>query len=351
MADNQITNLRTFLHHSGAQYRVFDMGRRVIKLSAQTFIDFEDAVKPYPYPLQRTAHIGIMFWNPEHADQHYIWFLKFPLDEQGLLIQPARDEFLLMLLDRVGESMLASADGQQLEGALKDSPYAFKPTEDKMAAFNAQATYCLGLPASDYYRDALAFYIGERDIADWPTLGKQGVADVASRLDDGGETLGLIETIPKLPDEPFFVLSNFLENVDPEAGIVEVLAQRLNAELQEKHADINRVCACLRAASNSHVTGLVDQMVLKVLKHNCSQHIEVLATVSGRIWRVLNNQTTCQLFVERLAENDHGYDGFSLLLADAMYMPGLREPIMNALRSPKRSALLARRVGRMFGQQ
>lgn len=351
MADNQITNLRKFLHHSGAKYRVFEMGRRVIKLSAQAFIDFEDAVKPYPYPLQRTAHIGIMFWNPDHADQHYIWFLKFPLDEQGLLIQSARDEFLLMLLDRIGECMLASDGGQQFEGALKDSPYAFKPTEDKMAAFNAQATYCLGLPASDYYRDALAYYTGERDIADWPTIAKQGVADVASRLDEGDKTLGLMTTIPRLPDIPFFVLSNFLENVAPEAGIVEVLAQRLNVELQEKNPDIKRVCACLRAASNSQVTGLVDQMVLNVLKHKCSQHIEILATVSGRIWRVLNDQGICQLFVERLAENDHDYDGFSLLLADAMYMPGLREPIMNALRSPQRSTLLARRVGRMFGQQ
>jgi len=272
------------------------------------------------------------------------------LDEQGLLIQATRDEFLVMLLDRVGECMLAASDGNAIEGALKDSPYTFKPHEDKMAAFNAQASHSLALKASDYYDDALAYFTGNKDVNDWQSLAKQGVADVAIRLDESEETLGLIETIPKLPDEPFSVLSSFLENAEPAAGIVEVLAQRVNVELQEKKPDIARLCACLRAASNSPATGLVDQMVIAVLKHKCSENIELLATISGRIWRVLQQDHICSMFVEKLANNDHGYGGFSHLLADAMYLPDLREHIMNALRSPKRSDMLARRVGLMFGQ-
>ncbi|MCO4787419.1 MAG: DUF3549 family protein, partial [Marinomonas atlantica] len=251
MAEAAINTIRSFLHQSGAKYRVFDMARRVVKLSPDEFIAFENADKPYPYPLQRTAHFGIIFWNPAVKDRHYIWFLKFPLDEQGLLSQAARDEFLVMLLDRVGECMLAASDGKVIEGALKDSPYTFKPQEDKMAAFNAQASYSLGLKPSTYYDEALAYFSGKRNLDEWQQLAKQGVADVASRLDELEETLELIETIPKLPDEPFLVLSTFLENAKPATGLVEVLAQRIDVELQEKHPNIRLVCACLRAASNS----------------------------------------------------------------------------------------------------
>jgi len=349
MTAHKITTLSEFLHQSGAKYRVFDMGRRVVKLSPDEFVSFEWAKKPYPYPLQKMALFGVVFWNPVSPDKHYVWFLKFPLDEQGLLLQVARDEFLVMLLERVGECMLAAADGKNIEGALKDCPYTFSPREDKMAAFNAQATHSLASKPSKHYADALAYFTGQKDVSNWQSLGMQGVADVAIRLDESEETLGLIETIPKLSDEPFMVLSTFLEHAEPAAGIVEVLAQRIDMELQEKKPDIKRICACLRAASNSPAKGLVDQIVMHILKHQCSQNIEILATISGRIWRVLEQDHICQLFVEQLANNDAGQDGFSQLLADVMFMPGMRAHIMNALRSPSRSNKLSQAVGQMFG--
>jgi len=40
----------------------------------------------------------------------------------------------------------------------------------------------------------------------------------------------------------------------------------------------------------------------------------------------------------------------SQVLADVIYMPGLRVHIMDALRSPQRSDVLTKRVGEMFGQ-
>lgn len=350
MSEHKITTLSEFLHQSGAKYRVFDMGRRVTKLSPDEFVSFEWAQKPYPLPFQRSALFGLIFWHPDAADKHYVWFLKFPLDEQGLLIQSARDEFLVMLLERVGECMLAAADGQQIEGALKDSPYTFTPREDKMAAFNAHATKSLALKPSSYYAEAYAYFTGKRPMDSWDQLGMQGVADVAVRLDDNLETLGLIETLPRIPFEPFNVLSTFLENAAPTTGIVEVLAQRVNVQLQEKQPDISMICACLRAASNSPATGLVDQMVHQVLKHKCSRNIEVLATLSGRCWRSLKLPHLCKLYVEQLAMSEEGgYPVFSQLLADLVFVPGMREPVMQALRDPKRSNKLSHFVGKMFG--
>jgi len=349
MATNKITTLSEFLHHSGAKYRVFDMGRRVVKLSPDEFIGFEWAKKPYPYPFKKSALIGIVFWNPKLPENRYVWFLNFPLDEQGLLIQAARDEFLVMLLDRVGECMLAEDDGQNIEGALKDSPYTFMPREDRMAAFNAQVTKSLAVKPSQYYDTALSYFTGKLDLNNWQSLGMQGVADVASRIDDCEETLGLIEVIPSLPLEPFMMLCTFLENAQPSAGIVEELAQRVTMELQEKEPDIQQICACLRAASNSKAKGLVDLMVKHVLEHSCSQDVEVLATISGRIWRVLEQDFLCSLYVEQLAHNKAGQEAFSQLLADAMYMPNLRSHVMQALRTPKRSDELSKAVGEMFG--
>jgi len=349
MATNKITTLSEFFHHSGAKYRVFDMGRRVVKLSPDEFVGFEWAKKPYPYPLKKAALFGIVFWNPKLPENRYVWFLNFPLDEQGLLIQAARDEFLVMLLDRVGECMLAEEAGNNIEGALKDSPYTFKPREDRMAAFNAQVTKNLAVKASQYFDPAFAYFTGKEDFSNWQSLGMQGVADVAARLDDVEETLGLIEVIPSLPVEPFVMLCTFLENAQPSAGIVEHLAQRLTMELQEKEPDIQQICACLRASSNSPATGLVDLMVKHVLEHDCSRDIEILATISGRIWRVLEQDFICTLYVEQLANNNAGQEGFSQLLVDLMYMPGLRVHIMQALRSPERSRKLSKAVGKMFG--
>ena len=291
----------------------------------------------------------LFFWNPEQVDNRYVWFLNLPLDEQGLLVQAARDEFLVMLLERVGECMLADDDGQNIESVLKDSPYTFKPREDRMAAFNAQVTKCLAVKPSQYYDDALSYFTGKVDLKSWQSLGMQGVADVASRLDDAEETLGLIQVIPSLPLEPFIMLCTFLENAQPSAGIVEELAQRVTMELQEKQPDIQQICACLRAASNSPAKGLVDLMVKHVLEHSCSHDVEVLATISGRIWRILEQDFLCSLYVEQLANNNAGQEAFSQLLADAMYMPGIRAHIMQALRSPDRSNELTKAVGKMFG--
>lgn len=118
----QINTLGKFLRQSGAKYRVFDMGRRVCKLTPEQFVSFDNCQRPYPYPFKRFAQIGIIFWHPQHAENQYVWFLQFPLDEQGLLIPDARDAFLMMLLERLGEAMLAAADGEKIQARCRTVP-------------------------------------------------------------------------------------------------------------------------------------------------------------------------------------------------------------------------------------
>ncbi len=350
-AENPITTLSAFLEHSGAKFRVFDMGRRVAKLSSEAFGQFERGHQPYPYPLQRHALFGVIFWDSQRPDNRYVWFLKLPLDEQGLLIPQARDAFLMMLLERVGESMLAAADGQKIDGALKDSPYTFTPREEKMAAFNALATYHLKLPASPYFDSAYQYFTDHTDTAHWQNLAMQGVADVAVRVNEPDELKGLIQTLPKLPDVPFQTVCNFLENAQPATSLVEQLSQLLSTELQQQQPDSAKVIACLRAASNSPAQGLLAGMVEQTLTHDCSHDIEILAVIGGRCWAVLKQPHLANLYCEQLALNNAGQPGFSQLLADLLYMPELREPVMHALRSKDRSNVLAIAVGEMFGNQ
>jgi len=345
----QINTLSKFLRQSGAKYRVFDMSRRVCKLTPDQFLSFDNGQQPYPYPFKRHAQMGIIFWHPDAAEQQYVWFLQFPLDEQGLLIPDARDAFLMMLLERLGEAMLAAADGDKIQGALQDSPYTFKPRQDRMAAFNAQATYSLKLAPSKYYDAAYQYFTGDLPLEKWPKLAMQGLADFAIRLDTNEGTLGLIHTLPKLPQEPFHNLCVLLEHATPAAGVIEVLAQQVDIQLQEKQPDTARIISCLRAASNSPARGLVERMVTQVLKHRCSKEIEVLAIISGRIWLAVAKPAICELYLEKLALNDAGQPGFSQLLADLLFIPGMREPVMQTLRNPKRSDALAKAVGEMFG--
>ncbi len=347
----RITTLGEFLHQSGAQYRIIDMARRVTKIANDDFADIELANKPYPYPLQKKAHFGVVFWNPKDAEEHYIWFLSFPLDEQGLLLQAARDEFLVMLLDRVGECMLAANEGEQIEGALKDSPYTFKPRDDKMAAFHAQASHQLGLPASQYYPAALAYFTGKTDSEQWQNLAMQGVADVAMRIEDKSDMNQFIAAHTTLAESPFITLCQHFENRILPTALVETFAAYLNAQLTSSTPHIGLISACLRAVSYSKAQGLVDDMVKQTLNHSVAgRNIEVLATISGRLWRVLEQPTLCQLFLTQLAENEAGQQGFSHIIADAIFMPGLREPIMTVLRSPDRTPALSQCVGHMFGQ-
>ncbi len=323
--------------------------RRITKLSSEAFDQFERGHQPYPYPLQRHALFGVIFWDPQRPDNRYIWFLKLPLDEQGLLIPQARDAFLVMLLERVGESMLAAADGQTIEGALKDSPYTFTPREEKMAAFNALATYHLKLSPSQYFDTANQYFTGQTAADQWQTLAMQGVADVAVRLNESDELKGLIQSLPNLPDVPFQTLCNFLENAQPATGLLEQLSQLLFTELQKPQPNSANVMACLRAASNSQAQGLLADMVEQTLKHDCSRDIEILAVIGGRCWTVLKQPYLANLYCEQLALNNAGQPGFSQLLADLLYMPELREPLMQALRSKDRSNALAIAVGEMFG--
>ncbi|MCW8891458.1 MAG: DUF3549 family protein, partial [Sedimenticola sp.] len=75
---------------------------------------------------------------------------------------------------------------------------------------------------------------------------------------------------------------------------------------------------------------------------------ELLAALSGRAWEQLHEPRLRRLFLERLAENSAGQEAFNHCMADLLFIPGMREPVLGAVRDPNRSEQLSAAIGSMF---
>jgi hypothetical protein len=102
---SQINTISEFLLQAGTDYRAFDMARGIRPLESPLFLDIESAIVPAPYPRQQHAWFGILFFNKQMSIEHYIWFVKLPLDEQGLVIGAARQQFLQIVVEAMGQSL------------------------------------------------------------------------------------------------------------------------------------------------------------------------------------------------------------------------------------------------------
>ncbi|MCW8995280.1 MAG: DUF3549 family protein, partial [Psychromonas sp.] len=95
-----INTLTDFLEQSQCQFRIYDLGRKVTKISNSDFKKIEHNDQPYPYPIQGHAFIAITFWQlGKQQQEHFIWFLKMPIDEQGFMTITAQTSFIKMVIE------------------------------------------------------------------------------------------------------------------------------------------------------------------------------------------------------------------------------------------------------------
>ncbi len=331
-----------FIQSTDAHFQLFDMGRRVSTLSSATFAGFEQAQLPYPLPYMQQAWIAVLLWNPQQATQQLIWFLKLPLDEQGLLVQAARDDFLQRLARCVGNQLLEHSAEQD---PLKDNPFSFTPDPDKMAAFHAQAGVILDQPVSAFYQPGRDYLSGLRGYDNWRTLGLQGIADICSRLQQHSNASVLNAAIEHLPLEPLAAFAAQLEHQPLPSSLSQTLARRLHRELETNHCAPGLIAALLRGLSLSDSDALRHTALEQVLQSRYATDVEVLVAIASRCWQDLATAELCRLFLEALAGNDAGQSCFNRILADLVFIPGMRSPIMGGLRNPERSAALAQALG------
>lgn len=346
-----IKTLSDFFRESHTRYRIHDMGRGIRKLGTEEFQQFEAGKLPYPYPLQQQAWLAILGWSEQNKAEQFIWFLKFPLDETARLIQATRDDFMTRLLRSVGHNIQAAREGAALQDGLNESPYGFKPRESAMAAFHAKALYSLGQPPSRFYDHARNYFAGGPGYDQWAFVGVQGIADVAARLDEQDNLKHVIQALPELPPPALISLCGFLENESIPTVMAEALLRRLEVALTDETPDLHVISALLRAFSQCKAKGLRKAAIQRALASPHNHDINVLAAIAARNWEALTDQQLAHDYVEALAANNLGQDAFTQIMADLLYIPGMRPSLLSQLRDPKRSDALSKAVGAMFNTQ
>lgn len=343
-----ITTLVEFLTGSGARLHLFDMGRRVVKIPHDRFLRFEKSQLPFPAPLGQQAWLALLFQEPDGSGEPFVWFLRFPLDEQAKLSLAARDDFMHRLVERIGSRLDAANKGGRIETALEANPYGFKPREDRLAIFHARSSRLLKKPASRFYEHALAYFKGELGWDQWSFVGYQGIADIAARLDEGDNERMLINALPELPINPFEAICHSLENEKISAKLASALLAAARYQLQRDAPSSGAVAAAVRGVSRSRSVALRRQLIHDVLASPAADNVEVLAAIGGRAWESLAENSLAAAYLERLAHNSEGQEFFDRCLSDLLFIPGMREPLLNALRSGGRSPALSAAVGGFF---
>lgn len=349
----QITTLTEFLESGRLDVRCYDMGRRIVRLPRDQLLGFEQTQIPYPQPLQKQAWLALLILTQGAplASEPMIWFVRFPLDEQGKLIQAARDEFMLQLVEGFGQ---ARALKEQQEGALENllaqSPYVFQPKQERLAAFHARLTVDLQQAPSHYYPHTRRYFEGELGWDQWSFIGYQGIADLAARYAQDGNTQMITRAIPHLPPAPLEALCHCLENEIIPAPISGALSARVSQALGEDEPDTQVISAGLRgisrAASDAHQRAMLDG----VLDHPISRHSDILATIAGRMWQAFSDADLCRRYLERLAANDQNQQFFDQILGDLLYMAETRTQLLARLRDPERSDRLGKAIGAFFSR-
>lgn len=328
MTMETIHTLTQLLTGSDCQYQVYDLGRRIRHIENKTFADVEQGVQPYPFPLQRKAHLAVAYWNEQK--QPWIWFLKFDLDERGLLKQADVGNFLKYVLEAMGTRISQEITDEQ-QKKLSNNPYTFKPSEDKMAIFHSQIRAQLDLPCSQYYEHAQHYFSGGLGWNQWQSVGLQGVTDICSRLGQEQNGVNVRKALPQLPNEPLYALLGALEHVTLQEKLALRLAEMAQQQIDSNEPDIFLLGALIRALSGAKTD--ISRPILKaVLASPRLSHQEVLIGIAGRSWHLLNQEDIAEQFLLRLAQTGN-QALFNQLFADLVMLPELRMVLLPLLHS------------------
>jgi hypothetical protein len=345
----KLDTLSDLMRQADIQFVVFDLGRRIRRISPQLFIRIEHGDEPYPYPFKQHAWIGLVGWPKDNKKEHFIWFVKLPLDELGLLDPVSRDELVQYLIKQIEKKLILNTHepNSQQQGAL---PHGFTPGEESMAVFHSKVSNLLGHAASKHYQHARNYLLGKQGYDQWAFLTVQGLADVTSQINEDNNQTLLINALKEIPEIPFSLICRLLEHEAINDDIANTIIQRIESESENGANEYkpDELVAGIRGISYMQSIEKRQAFLARVLKGCSADNIEVLAAIAGRCWNDLKNPTLSKLFLEALAKNNQGQHGFENLLVDLLVFPGLRKPIMSALRSPERSAELATAIGYFF---
>lgn len=335
-----IHTLTDLLVNSGCQYQIYDISRRVQRIDNDQFANVERANQPYPYPIQRQAQFAIAYWN--EARQPWIWFLKFNLDERGLLNQADVGQFLKYVIEAMG-SRLSNDMSEEQQQKLANNPFTFKPKDDKLAVFHSLLRAKLQLSTSQYYQHAQDYFSGQLGWENWQTVGLQGITDMAARLgqDENGRIIRA--ALKNIASEPKYALLGALEHVTLPEKLSDTLFELALNECHSAEPDLFLISAYVRALSGGKAQQL-ESLVGTILASARLSHQEILIAIAGRSWLPLTTPSLAENYLIRLAQTGN-QTLFNQVFADLVMMPSLRLvllPLLHSSPSPELAqALLA----------
>lgn len=337
-----ISSITELLNLSNVQFRIFDIGRRVSKISKETFSKVEENQLPHPFPHQGHAHLAIAFWQGKEQSP-YLWFAKLPLDERGLLNLGARNHFVAIIVEALGTDLSADPTEKQAE-LLQANPYIFEPSQYKLAFLHSLISASLKQPASSYYQPAIDYLI-KKDWQNWQNIGVQGLTDLAVRFETDNLTSLVSDALPHLPKKVLAVFSGALENVTLPHTLCHALLNMQSQSTLDNEAKL----LYFRALSCSQHDESIREFIKESLNNEKEANQEFVITIAGRFWESLENEATCLAFLELVAGKFP--ELFAPLFRDLVAIPGLRAVIFANMRNEQRSEELGKAIGALFNQQ
>jgi hypothetical protein len=339
-----ISTISELLSLSGSQYRIYDMGRKIDKISKTEFQKIESNQLPYPYPIQGHACIALAFWQKQSV-QRYLWFIKIPLDERALINQAARDHFIAIIIEALGADLTAKPTQQQ-EDRLKDNPYHFTPSQYKLAALNSIINYESKQKPSDYFQHCQEYLSGKLGWHNWQEVGVQGISDFVCRLDQKPLATMLNNALPHLPEQVLVSICSALENQSLSADIIQTLISLLNNTNSQDLAQ-NQVPLVRSLAASCQQQNVKQLLDLDIFKHHIST--EVLIALASRCWLILASKENMMIYLEMLIkQQDQAL--FNGVFRDLVAIPAIRPILFGCMREPNRSDALAKAIGALFNQ-
>ncbi len=342
-----ISTISELLSQSGSQYRIYDLGRKIDKINKQDFLKIEENQLPYPFPAQGHACLAIVFWQKK-TPEPYLWFVKLPLDERGLLNQGARNHFIAIIIEALGAQVNSEPSKAQAE-RLKENPYHFTPSQYKLAALNSLIKVELKQKPSKHYPLAQQYISGQLDWSQWHNIAIQGITDIAARLEQPitstqTNNQAISENIQHYAQEVLLPLCTALEN---QILPVNVLNSIITLYLAETTNPLTQQYLLRALGSTSDHPYVVD-LIIKLLQQEQLEQ-DLFIAISARCWLALQQTTVLMIFLEKLVSNgDNAL--FTAIFKDLVAIPLIRPILFQCMRDPNRSKALATAIGQLFNQ-
>ena len=357
-----ISTLSEFLLQAQTQHMVFDLGRGIRKIDNQTFFEWENQQASCKFPRLDHAWFCIVFWNQKLSNERYIWFVKLPLDENGLIISASLHQFLDIIAQALGKRLEHT---QNEQAQLPENPFIFVPSQQQLANCNAHIRKALGISTQN--NTNFSTYIQTPTLlaneSEWANYTVQDIADFVihecQTSDDKLSTLStqssqqvmLAKNINAYAQAVQNCLFASLESIELEKTLVEALIV-----YHQSSSEANLAALCLRAMSNKPQDLCLDYLstLIKCEERDMAEKqlptldLETCVVIAGRFWFLLNKPGLLAHFMHQVVLLDPSFDLFKGLYTDLVKVPDTRATMLKFIRDPNRSCEVAAAIGSLF---